>query len=250
VKPRIGITSGLEGPGWLEDGTKWTAYAEAVERAGGTAVHLSRAALGRESGVLADLQGLLFPGGNDVHLALYPNPPDLAGEDPAAVMSRYRMRPEPDRDEYEIALLAGALDRDLPILGICRGCQVLHVGLGGRLVLDIEMQVGTRLQHKSGEDNSPGAHRLRITPGSLLGEILPPDEAWHCNSRHHQAVLAEPGMTARVTALSPDDGVVEAIEVPGRRWAVGVQWHPEHRTDPGIRQRYAPLFTAFVNACR
>jgi gamma-glutamyl-gamma-aminobutyrate hydrolase PuuD len=250
VKPRIGITSGLQSPGWLEDGTRWTAYAEAVDRAGGIPVHLCRAALGRESAVLADLQGLLLSGGNDVDLALYPNPPDLDGENPAAVMTRYRMRPEPDRDEYELALLAGALDRDLPILGICRGCQVLHVGLGGRLVLDIELQVGTRLQHKSGEDNSPGVHRLRITPGSLLAGVLSSEQLQDCNSRHHQAVLTEPGMTVRVTALSPEDGVVEAIEVPGRRWAVGVQWHPEHRTDPGIRERYAPLFTAFINASR
>src|SRR5688500_11165463 len=95
-RPRIGITSGLSGPHWNAEGASWRAYAAAVERAGAEAVHLDPRTRGRESSVLAALDAVLFPGGMDVDLAMYRNPPDLQGEAPAAVMERHRMRPEPD----------------------------------------------------------------------------------------------------------------------------------------------------------
>jgi len=188
----------------------------------------------------------------DVDLAMYPNPPDLQGEASAAVMERHRMRPEPDRDAYELPLLAEALDRDLPILGICRGCQVLNVGLGGRLILDIPTELDDPLRHSShpAPDGASSLHPVRILPGTLLATILPPEGFPVCNSRHHQAVRVDETFTATLAAVSPDDGIVEAIEVTGRRWAVGVQWHPEHPQDHQIRAFYEPLFTAFVDAAR
>jgi putative glutamine amidotransferase len=252
LKPRIGITSGLSGPHWNADGASWRAYAAAVERAGGEAVHLDPATRGREAAVLSDLEGVLFSGGMDIDLALYPNPPDLEGEDAAVVMGRHRMRPEPLRDSYELPLLAEALQRDLPILGICRGCQVLNVGLGGRLVLDIPLELEEALQHTShpAPDGASSLHPVRILPGTLLASVLPPERYTVCNSRHHQAVRIDESLTATVAAVSPGDGVVEAIEVTGRGWAVGVQWHPEHPGDHEVRALYEPLFTAFVDAAR
>jgi putative glutamine amidotransferase len=248
-KPRIGITAGIREEGWGPDGTKWLAYAEAVELAGGHAVHLDRATLGRERQVLSELDGLLLSGGNDVHLDQYPNPPELNGESPEAVMDRFRMFPEPERDEYELPLLREALDADLPLLGICRGCQVLNVGLGGRLVLDVALEVGEQIIHRTLPDAPQSRrHALQIHPDTQLASILPPEEFTTCNSRHHQAVRLDEAFTARVTAICPDDGVVEAIEVPGRRWTQGIQWHPEHRTDTGIRTTFQPLFVAFIQA--
>jgi putative glutamine amidotransferase len=248
-RPRIGITSGLGGPHWRPDGSSWRPYAAAIEAAGGEAVHLDAATLGRERAVLEGLDGVVFSGGKDIHLSLYPNPPDLEGEDPERFMARYRMNLEPDRDAYELPLLTEALHRDLPVLGICRGCQVLNVGVGGRLILDIPTEIESPLRHAfCPQEKTAGRHTLRIQEDSLLANILHPGQFQECNSRHHQAV--RPGETgqARVVALSPEDGIVEAIEVPARRWVVGVQWHPEHQTDPGIRQMYTPLFRAFIDA--
>lgn len=249
-KPRIGITSGLTGPHWLPEGSSWRPYAAAIERAGGEAVYLDPRTLGREKDALRDLQGVLFSGGNDIHLAHYPNPPEYPGEDHEMVMARHRMRPEPQRDAYELPLLHEALEQDLPILGICRGCQVLNVGLGGRLILDIPQEVRTSLRHTShpAPDGDSSHHRLEVLPETLLAGILHPEVFRTCNSRHHQAVRLDDRFTARVSAVSPDDGVIEAIEVPTRRWVVGVQWHPEHGRDHEVRELHAPLFHAFVRA--
>lgn len=250
ARPKIGITSGLTGPHWLPDGNSWRPYAAAVEAAGGEAVYLGPTTRGREADVLAGLHGVLFSGGNDIHLAHYPNPPEYPGEDHEVVMARHRMRPEPLRDEYELPLLQEALQRDLPLLGICRGCQVLNVGLGGRLILDIPQELETLLRHTShpSPDGDSSHHALDVVPETLLASILPPANFRSCNSRHHQSVRLDESFTARVSAVSPDDGVVEAIEVPGRRWVVGVQWHPEHARDHHVRDLYAPLFRAFVRA--
>lgn len=213
-------------------------------------MHLDPRTHGRESEVLEGLHGVLFSGGNDIHLAHFPNPPEYPGEDYETVMARHRMRPEPQRDSYELPLLMEALQRDLPILGICRGCQVLNVGLGGRLILDIPQEVESSLRHTShpAPDGDSSHHALEIKRDTLLAGVLHPDVVRTCNSRHHQAVRLDESFSARVSAVSPEDGVVEAIEVPGRRWAVGVQWHPEHGRDHHVRGLYAPLFRAFIQA--
>ncbi len=250
MRPKIGITSGL-GETWTGTGLSWRPYAAAVERAGGDPVFLDRATLGREVAVLADLRGVLFSGGLDVDLTRYPNPPDLHGLPAATVMRQFHMQPEPLRDEYELPLLQEAIQRDLPVLGICRGCQVLNVALGGRLVLDIASEVETTIEHPAGPppERISSGHALSILPGTFLSGILAPEEFLICNSRHHQAVRADEALPTRVAAVCPEDGVIEAIEVPGRRWAVGVQWHPEHAQDHEVRERYAPLFRALVTAC-
>jgi putative glutamine amidotransferase len=214
------------------------------------AVHLNPSTLGRETAALRELHAIVFSGGNDIHLAHYPNPPEYPGEAYEAVMERHRMRPEPDRDAYELPLLQEALQRDLPLLGICRGCQVLNVGLGGRLILDIPLEVETKLRHTShpAPDGDSSHHALEVLPNTLLAQVLQPERHQVCNSRHHQAVRVDATFTARIAAVSPDDGIVEAIEAPGRRWAVGVQWHPEHARDHEVRELYQPLFRAFIAA--
>lgn len=239
-------------PGWTPGGDTWRPYAEAVALAGGEPVHLCPDHFGRERAVLLELEGVLFSGGNDVDLALFPNPPELEmGREEA--IRRFNLKPEPERDRYELPLFLEALARDLPILGICRGCQVMNVALGGRLILDIPTQVSTQIRHPAyAEGESPSSsHDLRIQAGTALAAILHPQEYTACNSRHHQAVDPADALPAwvRIAAYSPADGLVEAIEITGRRWAIGVQWHPEHPRDPEVRARYAPLFRAFVEAC-
>lgn len=250
MKPRVGITSGLGGAHWGPEGSSWRSYAAAVEQAGGVAVHLNPQTLGREAEALRELHAIVFSGGNDIHLAHYPNPPEYPGEDHEAVMARHRMRPEPERDAYELPLLQEALQRDLPLLGICRGCQVLNVGLGGRLILDIPLEVETTLRHSShpAPDGDSSHHALEVLPDTLLSQVLRPERYQVCNSRHHQAVRVDATFTARIAAVSPDDGIVEAIEAPGQRWVVGVQWHPEHARDHEVRELYQPLFRAFIAA--
>lgn len=250
MRPRIGVTSGI-GAGSARGGDSWQPYAEAIERAGGEAVHLGPATRGEEVRVIAGLRGVLFTGGKDIDLRQYPNPP-VGPEGAEALMAAARMRPEPERDVYELPLLAAALDRDLPVLGICRGCQLLHVALGGRLILDLPSEVPSSLRHAAGPapELASAHHSLRVLPGTLLEAVLPPAARCGCNSRHHQAVRPGGDTPTRVAAVSPDDGVIEAIEAPGRRWVLAVQWHPEHRRDHDVRRQHAPLFDAFVEACR
>lgn len=249
MKPRIGITSALGNAAWQPGGSSYRPYADAVEAAGGLPVHLDGKTQGREPAVLQELDGLLLTGGKDVHLRSYPNPPEIGTEDVDDYMRRHRMRPEPLRDAYEIPLVQHALEHDLPVLGICRGCQVLNVALGGRLILDIGLEWRSDLQHTThpGPDGASAFHPVRVEDDSHLARVFRVRDSLVCNSRHHQAVRADSTFRARVTAVA-EDGLIEAIEVPGRRWAVGVQWHPEHANDHHIRREHAPLFRAFVHA--
>jgi putative glutamine amidotransferase len=172
---------------------------------------------------LAGLDGLLLAGGSDVDPARYGAPRQPETEEP-----------DHDRDSLETALVREALDRDLPILAICRGLQLLNTALGGTLVQHIE---GHRC---------PGqrdVHPIAIAPGSRLQSILNLDR-YAVNSRHHQcAGQVASGLAAAATA---PDRVVEALELPGKRFVLAVQWHPEDRTDsPDAR-----LFEAFRDAMR
>lgn len=156
----------------------------------------------------------------------------------------------PDRDAFELALLAAALAADVPVLGVCRGHQLFNVAHGGALLQHIE----EREPHRSRRDPNDreviasGWHDVAITPDSALARALgaAPAEALHVrvNSRHHQAVTPDrvaPGL--RIVATT-DDGIVEALEDPAHRWALSVQWHPERAE---LAQR--ALFAAFVTAC-
>jgi putative glutamine amidotransferase len=162
------------------------------------------------------LDGLVLAGGTDIDAALY-----------GAVRHPETGDPDCDRDRAEVALLREALERDLPVLAICRGMQMLNVALGGTLAQHIE---GHRC---------PGeavAHGLSIAPGSRLDGIL----GTAVNSRHHQCV-ERLGDGLVVVGRATDD-VVEALELPGKHFVVGVQWHPEDRMEDW------KLFAAFREA--
>jgi putative glutamine amidotransferase len=172
---------------------------------------------------LAGLDGLVLAGGSDVDPALYGAPPHPeTGE------------PDRDRDSLETALLREALDRDLPLFAICRGLQLLNVALGGTLAQHVE---GHRCP------GQPAAHPIAIASRSRLKSILEADE-YVVNSRHHQCV--DQVASGLVVAARAPDNVIEALELPGKRFVLAVQWHPEDRTD----QPDAKLFKAFRDAMK
>jgi len=210
-------------------------YVRAVEKAGGLPVVLAPGAPEDAPPLLDHLEGLLLTGGADVDPRLY-------GEAPHETVTRVI----PERDAMEIALCRLALRRDMPLLAICRGHQVLNVATGGTLIQDLPSQWKGAVNHDpEGERWSP-AHQVRILPGTRLREILG-QETVEVNSFHHQAVR-EPGQGAIVSAYGEEDDIVEGIEIPDRRLAVGVQWHPEAFWDKD--GRFQPLFEALVKASR
>jgi putative glutamine amidotransferase len=192
---------------------KRTPYRQALDRAGIQPVE--------NVTTLAGLDGLLLAGGSDIDPARYgaPRHPET-GE------------PDPDRDSLETVLLREALERDLPVLAICRGHQLLNVVLGGTLAQHIEGHL-----HPKQSD----VHPITIASPSRLRSILGVDE-FVVNSRHHQGVdRVASGLV--VVARAPDN-VVEALELPGKRFVLAVQWHPEDRTGGPD----AKLFEAFRDA--
>ncbi|HLX44389.1 MAG TPA: gamma-glutamyl-gamma-aminobutyrate hydrolase family protein [Bryobacteraceae bacterium] len=204
----------------VEDRGNAAPYLEALQLAG------IEAAFGTS---LDGSSGLMLMGGDDVNPARY-------GE------SRHPETEDPDdrRDELECALIAEALERDLPILAICRGMQILNVALGGTLLQHLENH-----RHKT-KDKSVSAHCIEIVPGTTLAAIAGADLKAPVNSRHHQAV-ARLGQGLIVSAKDPRDGVIEAIERPDKRFVVGVQWHPENQV--AERESIArKLFDAFAAA--
>jgi putative glutamine amidotransferase len=176
--------------------------------------------------------GLMLMGGTDVNPARY-------GE------SRHPETENPDdqRDRRECLLIAEAIERDLPILAICRGMQILNVAHGGTLVQHLEPVERHRQQPK---DKSVSAHCIQIVPGTTLAKIAGNGQKVPVNSRHHQSV-ARLGEGLIVSATEPLDGVIEAIERPDKRFVVGVQWHPENQTaeKDSIARK---LFDAFAAA--
>ena len=229
MRPLIGIPPCLDEQGRWRRSREYhyadAAYARAVAEAGGLPIYLP---LQQDAAALAErLDGLLVPGGGDfVPERSYP-----AG---------VAFDPVPGRQlAFDRALLDAALERDRPVLGICDGMQLLALHSGGALHFDGATDVPGAAEHRLAD---PAArHAIRVEMPSRLGALLGGAEAT-VNSRHHQAV-ADAG-SARVTARS-GDGIVEAVELPGARFALGVQWHPES-LDAEHRER---LFGAFVRAC-
>jgi putative glutamine amidotransferase len=166
------------------------------------------------------LDGLLLAGGADVDPSMY-----RAERHPKTVNTR------PDRDRAEIALARRALERDLPVLGICRGMQVLNVALGGTLIQHLPDDVGHTDHRRSLGSFDNADHDVRLTPGSLAAKAA--GETVHATKSHHHQGVADLGEGLEATGWSVLDELVEAVELPDRRWALGVQWHPE--ADPASR---------------
>ena len=186
--------------------------------------------------VLDAVAGLLLTGGEDVDPSFY-------GE-----TAHPRLGPvNCSRDETELALLAAARERELPTLAICRGIQVVNVGLGGTLVQDLASERDDVGAHELDEERRSRVHGVRVDPSSRLASIVGAQSVG-VNSIHHQAV-DRLGESMRVNARA-DDGVIEGVESDDPAWwMVGVQWHPEELTttpEPWDRR----LFAAFAEACR
>jgi putative glutamine amidotransferase len=191
------------------------------------------------STVVGEIEGLLLTGGEDVAPARY-------GQEPHPTV----VDVNPERDEFELALIAEARKRDLPMFAICRGIQVLNVAFGGTLVQDIPSQVRGALEHRlTVPPHQPYslAHEVWLDKDTLLAKLMRErlSDADFCeaNSRHHQAVK-EVATGFQVSATAPD-GVIEAIEDPGARFCLGVQWHPENFWRTG---EFRPLFEGFLEA--
>jgi putative glutamine amidotransferase len=189
---------------------------------------------------LAGVDGIMLTGGGDVAPSLYREAAHATAE--AA---------EPGRDEFEIALIAAARGRNLPILAICRGVQVLNVACGGTLIQDIPSQITGALPHRLPvPQHQPYelAHEIWVDKDSLLAKLMRErmvDEALAVNSRHHQAVKAV--AHGFVIAATAPDGVIEAIEDPAARFCLGVQWHPENFFRTG---EFRALFEGFLEAAQ
>jgi putative glutamine amidotransferase len=221
----IGITGNYDG----EESSFWVRdyYVRSLETAGATALVLPPT---QETDIVNDYleicDGLLFSGGGDVD-------PVHWGENARRRLGQIN----PLRDAFELELARQALTADVPVLGICRGCQVLNVAAGGSLLQDIQ----SHLLHDQNAPRDYPIHAIVVEKGSLLQKVLHSQEI-RVNSFHHQAVK-DPGRGFKISAWAPD-GVIEAIESSKHRWVLGVQWHPECMPDE-FSQR---LFGALVKA--
>lgn len=238
-RPSIGITPDISNVTPEAPQPKYelkTAYADAVLRAGGLPMVLAytddrlvvESYLDRVSGVL------ISGGGFDV-------PPEFYGQ-----TAREGLGPlKPERSHFEMQLVKGALQRNLPVLGICGGMQLLNVALGGTLYQDMAKELPNAKPHQQTHDRSHPHHPIDVKEGTMLAECVGKGQLM-VNSTHHQAVHAC-GEKLSVCATSPD-GVIEAIESRNYAFAVGVQWHPELLIDnvpPNLG-----LYRGFVSRAR
>ncbi len=219
TRPLIGITTYREPATWRRwDGVDATllpaAYTDAVRAGGGTPVLIPPLGIADQASLLVSrLDGLVISGGSDVNPSRY-----------SAEPGPYTVGWRDDRDVSEMALLDAADDIELPVLGICRGMQLMAVTAGGSLLQHVPDAVGHD-RHSPGPA-AYGAVQVRPVPGSRLAGILGDAVTVACH--HHQAVADHPGFVGAATA---DDGLLEAMETPGNRFRLGVQWHPETQTD-------------------
>lgn len=233
MRPRIGITLDSEDAGGYAS-LPWYAlrrnYCDAILAAGGLPLPLPHhpEAVGD---YLDMIDAVVVTGGAfDVDPALF-----------GAATRHATVKLKTARTAFEYAMVRGALDRDLPILGICGGEQLLNVVLGGTLIQHIPDEVPGALAHEQPNPRTEPGHAVTAAPGSLLARAAGA-ERFAVNSAHHQAVgTAGPGVLA--SGVAPD-GVIEAIELIGRRFVLGVQWHPEYHISPAD----AAILAAFVAA--
>jgi putative glutamine amidotransferase len=235
-RPVIGVTIGYddrrEGIHLLR-----ADYLRSVEAEGGLALVLAPGRAEDAGELLDRVDGLLLSGGSDVDPALY-------GATPHPQLGMVIR----ERDDFELALCREALNRDLPMLAICRGHQVLNVATGGTLIQDIASEITGDVDHNhdSRRERWERVHDVRILDGTRLRHLLR-KESVAVNSFHHQAIK-DLGHGLVASAWSHADRVIEAVELPERRFALGVQWHPESfwREAAGFQ----PLFRGLVEASK
>lgn len=211
-------------------------YCHAVEDVGGIPLVLPfmKSPSARRQ-ILRGVDGLVITGGNfDIHPSYY-------GEKPIKALGEIKQQ----RTDFELELVSLALQRDLPLLGICGGAQAINVALGGSLYQDISTQFPNAGQHQQGTKIEIGGHRIRIHAGTQLRQIVR-RQSLEVNTTHHQAVKRlGKGLVVNATA---EDGLIEGIESPHHAFVLGVQWHPEAFGRKPISQRR--IFSSFVSMCR
>lgn len=232
MRPLVAVTSTIvpeAGPYQRPEIALYAIYVRVLERIGLASLLVTPVHSFRSLPILFDqVDGLVLTGGEDIDPALY-------GEDPIPRLGLVN----PERDRIEMAALKLALERELPILAICRGLQLMNVCFGGTLYQDLATQrPETRLQHVQRETWERRTHLARFARDSRLARIFGADELL-INSFHHQAIK-DLGGGLDVVGVA-EDGTVEAVEAPDFPWVVGVQWHPERHeatapaTDPDRR---------------
>lgn len=228
MRPLIGITCSFE-----EERRRYClgeAYVQAVEEAGGLPLPVPYTGAAGALPWLELIDGLILSGGGDVD-------PFYFGEEPLPGCGEV----DPRRDAFELELARGALRRRLPILGICRGLQVLNIAAGGDIYQDIYRQVPGCLKHRQDAPRWAATHGVEVREGTRLARLLGTGSL-RVNSFHHQAVRrVAPGLV--VAACAPD-GLIEALEGAGPDFVLGVQWHPETMWEKD--RRFLALFVALV----
>jgi putative glutamine amidotransferase len=240
-KPKIGITSSAEG---RIARRRWPTrhafdflkrnYAQMIIRAGGVPLPLVNT---RDRETIAEylelMEGLLVTGGDDMN-------PRYFGQKPHKSIKMTA----PERDEFELNIIKGSLKKGLPVLGICRGLQVINIALGGTLHQDLECVPRKILRHANPKEMWKVEHKVNIDKETLLYEIIGAARIG-VKSSHHQ-VVDRPGRGLRISARS-SDGIIEGLENPAYQFLVGVQWHPEMTPR---RLHCRKLFDGFIRACR
>jgi putative glutamine amidotransferase len=232
TKPLIGLTPLVD----IERESYWMlpGYMELLEEAGAVPVMLpitdEPASIRR---IAEKMDGILITGGHDVALWVY-----------GALPEADNVKPCPERDRMELILIREALKADKPIFGICRGLQILNTALGGTLWQDLPTQHPSSIKHVQEEDYDTPSHAVSLPEGSFLKDLLGQNEI-RVNSFHHQAIK-DLAPALKASAYSPD-GLIEAVEMPGKRFVKAVQWHPEFafRKDMNCRK----IAAQFVKAC-
>jgi putative glutamine amidotransferase len=235
-EPLVGVTTSITVGQSPERAYVNSAYLEAVQQAGGVPVllppQLSKASLER---LVRGLDAVLLTGGGDMDPASFGETPHPTLYDVA-----------PSRDALETSVTHMALEKNTPLLAICRGIQVLNVALGGTLYQDVGTEPGTAIQHSQKEARDQATHKVTVAPGSRLAKVLGTDDV-EVNSFHHQVIKAL-GRGLKPVAWAPDK-LVEGVELDDdSRFVVGVQWHPEHLV--GGSESARRLFASLIAAAR
>ena len=201
-----------------------SAYVSMIDEAGGIPLIIPPA--GDMTNLLKSIDGLIISGGPDVSPTLY-------GQTPGPMTKEFY----PDQDETEIGLISSALEMDMPLLGVCRGMQILSIAHGGSLHQHLDDTPGH--EGHGGYDGQSTDHGVIVEKDSILAELM--GTSFTVNSTHHQGV-SDPG-SLKVSAVAEHDGLIEAVERKDKKFCLGVQWHPE-------RKGHDLLFAALVKAAR